>query len=527
MGIVVASRLGTDQRDLADGLRLALRAGAAVLARVPSPRADARSDDRPDQAGSGVRPAGRAGQLRFHHRRHRLHRRRGTSDHRGAAVEFFRIAFCASGHFHQCGHFVRAARHRDRPLDRCRRGRDAGCVAGGPTRAAARSLPADGNDRRQRLRLRAGTRGHRAGRDGRRASVRRAAAVAAGVFRRNLAHARADRVRADGDRIDRGCCERARRCRALGPAHRRQSGVHRAGIGQHRRRVHLQLSDVRLVQPHRRQLRGRGQNAAGGSVFRRLSARGAAAGRAAGRVPADGGDGGASVHHRLGTDRSRPHPRNRAHRAERSPGADGYVSGDAAGAAGIRDPGRSAVLAFRLSEPHDASGDPRGRARSGVTAAALHSGRRERLARAPGRMSAACAAAGRRLAFLRRGRSCARRARGDAPRRVGASARLADRQRDQLHRRRRSRVPGPGSRSAARGRRRALPVQPETYRSSTCWSAQVWSTASDAIGSSPPRTKPFAASIRGWTRRSAGPAPRASSSNAGPICRTEAPRQAD
>ena len=95
------------------------------------------------------------------------------------------------------------------------------------------------------------------------------AALAALVRSRDLAQARPGGAGAHRARADRGRVDRARHRAEVGPAHRRQPGIHRPGAVEHRRRVLLGVSVVGLVQPQRRQLRGRRAHAAGRRRLRR------------------------------------------------------------------------------------------------------------------------------------------------------------------------------------------------------------------------------------------------------------------
>ena len=73
---------------------------------------------------------------------------------------------------------------------------------------------------------------------------------------RRLAQARAGGARPDRARPHRSRVDRARDRAEVGAAHRRQPGIHRPGPVEHRGRVHVVVSVLRLVQPQRRELRG-------------------------------------------------------------------------------------------------------------------------------------------------------------------------------------------------------------------------------------------------------------------------------
>ena len=115
--------------------------------------------------------------------------------------------------------------------------RRGGCQAD----VAARSVHDRRDGGRWRLCLRARARGirQRAHRGG--ASVRLADAVVAFLRSRSVAQARSGGARIDGARADRSGIDRARHRGENRTAHRRQSGVHRPGPVQHRRRVHVGL----------------------------------------------------------------------------------------------------------------------------------------------------------------------------------------------------------------------------------------------------------------------------------------------
>ena len=104
-------------------------------------------------------------------------------------------------------------------------------------------------------------------------AVRAAGAVGAFVRSRCLEQAHARRFGTDGARVDRGGVDRARHRRQIRTAHRRQSGIHRPGAVQHRRRLHVGVSVLRIVQPQRRELRSRRMHAVVGRVFGALAGR--------------------------------------------------------------------------------------------------------------------------------------------------------------------------------------------------------------------------------------------------------------
>jgi hypothetical protein len=155
---------------------------------------------------------------------------------------------------------------------------------------------------------------------------------------------------------DRSRIHRARHRRALRAAHRRQPGVHRPGAVQHRRRLLLRLCLERLLQPQRRELRGRRAHAAGLGVRLGVPDPGAAGWWRRSRLPADRRHGRHPVPGRLGPDRLPPHRPHLAHQQ----GRDGDP---------LRHPDRHAVqpggghlprrhpLADDVSLPHLAPGD--------------------------------------------------------------------------------------------------------------------------------------------------------------------------
>ena len=110
---------------------------------------------------------------------------------------------------------------------------------------------------------------------------------------------RARGVRPHRARAHRGGIDRARDRAVDRPAHRRQPGVHRAGTVEPRGRVLLRLPVVGLVQPQRRQLRGRGAHAARGGRLGVRARADRARRRAAGALPAARRDGGAAVRRRV------------------------------------------------------------------------------------------------------------------------------------------------------------------------------------------------------------------------------------
>ena len=136
------------------------------------------------------------------------------------------------------------------------------------------------------------------------------------------------------------------------PAHRRQSGVHRPGLVEHRRVLLLRLCGHRLLQPQRAQLPGRGQDPAGGGRCRRLPGRGGGPGRPAGGLPAQRGHGGDPVPGRLGADRFPCGAQYPAHQPLRDRGAGGDLLLHPVPGVGVRHHGRGAAVPGAVSEPH-------------------------------------------------------------------------------------------------------------------------------------------------------------------------------
>ena len=162
-----------------------------------------------------------------------------------------------------CVRFVRQPRQH-RPVDHGDRRRDAGGRGHRQADAAPRALHDRRDGRGQRLRVRARAIRLRQRADGgcaaRRACRRLSApSLDPDVWRKLVPAALALTVL--------GLTEAVSIARAIalrvGTAHRRQPGIHRPGTVEHRRRVHVVVSVVGLVQPQRRQLRGRRAHAAG------------------------------------------------------------------------------------------------------------------------------------------------------------------------------------------------------------------------------------------------------------------------
>ena len=118
----------------------------------------------------------------------------------------------------------------------------------------------------------------------------------------------AGRIRRGNPRAHRGSIDRPRHRDEIGPAHRRQPGIHRAGAVQHLRQLFLRVRVERLVQPQRRQLRSGRTHAARRRIFRAHPDRASRCLRRTRRLPAARGDGGRPVPGRPGTARPPPHP---------------------------------------------------------------------------------------------------------------------------------------------------------------------------------------------------------------------------
>ena len=247
LGLVVAPRVRADERDVADGLCHGERARGAVHARLRPARVDALSDDRAHQAGARHCATRRARQLHFDDGGRGIYRRRRPPDHRRAGSQFLWPQCAAIVELLHCDVERRVTRIRNRRMDACGGRRHAGRRVGWQALACAYPVHADRHYRRRRARLSARRDARCAGRDVGTVAVGVTGIVGARFFACGMARPRTRSARVDRHWPDRGDLQRPRRRVALRSAHRRQSGVHRTRPRQYRRRVHVELSDFRVV----------------------------------------------------------------------------------------------------------------------------------------------------------------------------------------------------------------------------------------------------------------------------------------
>src|SRR5690349_2317078 len=434
MGIVVAPGVWTDQRDVTDGVRNGRCAGRAVHAQLCDARADAEPDGRADEARSRSRATRIARQLHLDGCRHWLHGRRGTVDYRRTVAQLLRHLGAAGADVLPRRARFPGAYRRDRP---CRTRGWRIHAARSPRRQTLvppRPIHADGHRPRRALCVDTERAEHRACSDDWRIAIGSASAIRTGPVAADLADARADRTRADGDRSLRSDLERARGRAQIGPAHRRQPGVHRTGAREYRRRLHVQLSDVGFIQPHGGQLRSGRANTAGLRVLRAAVARDPAARAAARRLPAGRFDGSRAVHHCVGPDRHHRDAPRLAHEPRRCADARRHVHRNVDDPTRGRDSRRRTRVALDLSQLGDTSSGAARRPRS-VCATPL-----PRNAARFAALPAARYPAYRRRRFFRLGRAYSRRDRGGPRVATGDAASAADRNRHQPHRQRRRRA---------------------------------------------------------------------------------------
>ena len=410
-------------------------------------------------AGDGRRTARRARGFHLAHRHRRLHRRRGLADHRGAAQELLRREGSRRRQLFRDPARVLPQPRDHRSVDHRHRGRHARRRGRRQADDAARSVHDRRDGGRRRIRLRARARGIRHRADRGRASVRLADAVVAFLRSRSVAQAHSGGARIDGAGADRSGIDRARDRGANRTAHRRQSGVHRPGPVEHRRRVLVGLPLLRIVQPQRRQLRGRRPERRSPPCSPRSSwLRSCSPSRRwpptcrwpPWRRSCSSSRGASSTSRRCAA--------SRAPAAAILSCSPSRSSRRSTIAARVRDLRRRAGVAPGLSQPDHASAPHARRAGSAHAAAPVHAAER-----GVGAVSAARHPAHRRFAVfgaVEHVRDEIEAARRQRPGPRGA----ARRQRREFHRRRRLRIPGPGRPLPARHRRHAVSVQPEAGR---------------------------------------------------------------
>ena len=179
---------------------------------------------------------------------------------------------------------------------------------------------------------------------------------------------------------------------------RRQPGVHRPGALEPRRGLFLRLRRDRVLQPQRRQLRGRSAHPAGRHPRRPLPDADRAPGGSAGQLSAQGGHGRSAVPGRLGADRLRGDSAHRPFLQTGDRGLPGDLPVRAVPGAGVRHLRRGAAVPGAVSGPY-------------LQAAHRHPGAGSALAQARlllrarrGPVSPASDDPHRRLALLRLGR---------------------------------------------------------------------------------------------------------------------------